>query len=121
MHIIDLFAITLIIPILVIIVAGMVKYNEKIKKRIMYILAFLYNFAIGVFNLLIAFAFSSMRFCEGLGYFIIYLIFLIPINIFMKKKGKIKIGIYLTIIIIAMLIGNMVFSGIAFEEYIVGK
>ena len=100
MHIIDLFGMTLIIPVLIIIVAGMVKYNEKIKKRIMCILAFLYNFAIGVFDWLIAFAISSMRFGEGLGNFIIYLIFLIPINIFMKKKGKIRLGIYLTIITI---------------------
>lgn len=121
MHIIDLFAITLIIPIIVIIVAGMVKYNEKIKKRIMCILAFLYNFVIGVFDWLVAFAISSCKFGEGLGYLIIYLMFLIPINIFMKKKGKIRLGIYLTIIITAMVLGIIGFNAVAFEEYIVGK
>ena len=121
MHIIDLFAITLIIPILVIIIAGMVKYNEKIKQRIMCIFAFLYNFAIGVFDSLIAFAISSMRFSEGLRHFIIYMIFLIPINIFMKKKGKISLGIYLTIMITATVLGIIFLNTVVFEEYIVGK
>lgn len=121
MYYIDLFGMTLIIPVLVIIVAGMAKYNEKIKKRIMCILAFLYNFAIGVFDSLIVLAISSMRFGKGLGYFIIYLMFLIPINIFMKKKGRIKLGIYLTIIIVATVLGIIVFNEVFLEEYVVGK
>lgn len=105
MHIIDLFGLILIIPILVIIAAGMVKYNEKIKKRVLCILAFLYNFAIGVFGCLVAFVISSCKIGEGLGYLVIYLIFLIPINIFMNKKGKISLEIYLTIIITAIVLG----------------
>lgn len=121
MHIIDLFGLTLIIPILVIIVAGMAKYNEKIKKRVMCILAFLYNFAIGVFDCLIAFAISSCKIGEGLGYLIIYLIFLIPINIFMKKKGKISLGIYLTIIITATVLGIIFLNAVFLDRYIVGK
>lgn len=111
MHIIDLFGMTLVIPVLVIIVAGMVKYNEKIKNRVMCILAFLYNFAIGLFNFFMFLAsFYHPKFSKGLGYLISYLIFLIPINIFMKKKGKIRLGIYLTIIIIAMVLGYIVFN-----------
>lgn len=121
MNIIYLFGLILIIPILVVIVAGMVKYNEKIKKRVMCILAFLYNFAIGVFDFFFLVAISSSKIGEGLGYLIIYLIFLIPINIFMKKKGKINLGIYLTIIITATILGIIFLNTVVFDRYIVGK
>lgn len=97
----------LIIPIGVIITAGLIKYNEKIKKIIMFILASVYNFIFGLLDgmvfVILTLCFLSgelSSFIVGIVGVIIYLLFFLPLNIFMKKTGKINIIVYIVMIIL---------------------
>lgn len=106
----------LIIPIGVILTAGLIKYNEKVKRIIMFILASIYNF---IFGLLDSMVFFILMFCflaEDLNSFIIgifgviiYLLFFLPLNIFMKKTGKINIIIYIIMIVLMKIISISLF------------
>ena len=106
----------LIIPIGVIIAAGLIKYNEKIKKIIMFILASIYNFIFGLLDgmvfVILTLCFLSgelSSFIVGITGVIIYLLFFLPLNIFMKKTGKINIIVYIAIIILIKIIAISLF------------
>ena len=106
----------LIIPIGVIITAGLIKYNEKIKKIIMFILASIYNFIFGLLDgmvfVILTLCFLSgelSSFIVGITGVIIYLLFFLPLNIFMKKTGKINIIVYIVMIILIKIIAISLF------------
>ena len=85
----------IIIPIIVVIVAGKLSYNEKIKSKIIMILSFIYNGIIGFLSPIIYFCsiflIGSFLHSQKLLYLIISLIIgviIIPTNIYMMKKCK---------------------------------
>ena len=80
-----------ILPFFIIMIAGNLKYNKKIKKVIMIILSIIYNGIIGVISPLLCFGIlcitevnSIWIFC----YIIVFIILLVQLNIFMKRKGN---------------------------------
>ena len=118
----------LVIYICIVLILGMIKFKEKVKKNILLVLSFIYNGFIGYIDtyviLLLYEYFANMP--NGSGYevpeseagfnailgivtLIIYLLLLIPINIYMKKKGKINKKTYITANIIATLLGFIIF------------
>ena len=118
----------LVIYICIVLILGMIKFKEKVKKYILLVLSFIYNGFIGYIDtyviLLLYEYFGNMP--NGSGYevpeseagfnailgivtLIIYLLLLIPINIYMKKKGKINKKTYITANIIATLLGFIIF------------
>lgn len=103
---------------------GFIKFNEKIKTKIMVILSIVYNIAIGYADVLffsIIYLFlsnqpkgSSYEVPEsdagfnamiGIIVLIIYICLLVPLNIFMKKKSNINMKKYIIINGIATSIG----------------
>ena len=109
-------ALFLLLPIGVILCAGLIKYNEKIKKVIIFILASIYNFLFGILDSMV-FVILAICFLSGdlssyiIGVFgvIIYLIFFLPINIFMKKTGNINTIIYIIMIILTKFIAISIY------------
>lgn len=109
-------ALFLLLPIGVILVAGLIRYNEKIKKVVIFILASIYNFIFGLLDSMI-FVILAICFLSGdlssilIGVFgvIIYLIFFLPLNIFMKKTGKINTIIYIIMIVLTKFIAISIY------------
>ena len=120
----------LIIYILVCVIIGLIKFKEKQKKYIMSTLSVIFNGFMGfmdtIFFLLFYMFFSNMP--KGSGYevpeseagfnamigiflLVVYLLLLLPINIYMKRKGKISTKIYLLMNIIATIIGLGIYWG----------
>ena len=114
----------LIIYILVCVIIGLIKFKEKQKKYIMSTLSVIFNGFMGfmdtIFFLLFYMFFSNMP--NGSGYevpereagfnamigiflLVVYLLLLLPINIYMKRKGKISTKVYVLINILATLVG----------------
>jgi len=106
----------------------MINFKEKVKKYFLLTLATIYNFFIGYIDtyviLLLYGYFANMP--KGSGYevpeseagfnatlgglvLIIYLLLLIPINIYIMKKGKINNKIYVIVNIIATILGIIIF------------
>ena len=118
----------LIVFFSIVIIIGIIKFNEKIKRKIFIILSVIYNCFIGYIDtpiILLMYGYFSNQ-PKGSGYsvpdseigfnillglitMVIYLILLIPINIFMKKKGKIDFKLYIIVNIIATILGIAVF------------
>lgn len=109
----ELFMIILIptiIPICMIIIAGILKYNQKVKKVIMLLLSIIYNVIIGImspflFFLLLIFTEAKILFVPTLIF--VFAIILIPLNTFVVKKGKFNIGIYVLIHIASLLLSSL--------------
>ena len=120
--------ITLIIFIIIILILGKIDFNEKPKKYILQIVSGIYNMFLGYIDtyvILIIYAFfanmpkgssyevpsseTGFNFFLGLIILGIYLIILIPINIYAKRKGKIKPSVYIIANTIATIIGIMLF------------
>ena len=117
--------------IISVMIVGYINFNEKIKKKILMVMSFIYNLFIGfidpmVFVLMWAF-FSNNPKGRGysvpaeeagfniiLGFIILtlYLIIFLPINIFIKKRANISIKSYTIINGISTIIGMAVFFGI---------
>ena len=118
----------LIIYIGLVLIIGNINFKENVKKYFFLVLSIIYNCFIGyidtyVFFLLYGF-FTNRP--NGSGYevpkseagfnvmlgiitLIIYLILLIPINIYMKKKSKVNTKIYVIINIVATILGFVIF------------
>ena len=112
----------------IVIIIGIIKFDEKIKRKIFIILSAIYNCFIGYIDtpaILLMYGYFSNQ-PKGSGYsvpdseigfnillglitMVVYLILLIPINIFMKKKGKIDLKLYMIVNIIATILGIAVF------------
>lgn len=106
----------LIIPFLLIMLAGNLKYNKKIKKSVMLILSIIYNGIIGVISPLLYICLTFFTIANPmiwiLSLIFVFAIILLPLNIFMKRKGKINIFIYIIINIIVFIIGCVSFISI---------
>ena len=115
--------IPILIPMLVILIIGEKEFNIKIKKPVMFILSVIYNCLIGFFGFPIAF-FIAFNPYENLNNAIIYygvlcimfLILLLPINIFIEKKAKINIILYILVNAIFMVLGYLFMINIRRRE-----
>ena len=96
-----------ILPFFIIMIAGNLKYNKKIKKVIMIILSIIYNGIIGVISPLLCFGILCITEVNYIWIFcsiIIFIILLVPLNIFMKRKGNINKYIYIIANVVVFLI-----------------
>ena len=96
-----------ILPFFIIMIAGNLKYNKKIKKVIMIILSIIYNGIIGVISQLLCFGILCITEVNYIWIFcsiIVFIILLVPLNIFMKRKGNINKYIYIIANVVAFLI-----------------
>lgn len=90
-----------ILPFFIIMIAGNLKYNKKIKKVIMIILSIIYNGIIGVISPLLCFGILCITEVNYIWIFcsiIVFIILLVPLNIFMKRKGNINKYIYILLL-----------------------
>lgn len=83
--------------------------NEKLKKTLSLIIGSVYNFTIGFFSFLI-FLFTSWSMINHKNYIelvviLLFLILLILPNIFIKKKSKINIILYLLLCALSYILG----------------
>ena len=105
-----------IIPFIVIIIVGNFKYNEKIKKFVMLLLSIIYNGIIGIISPLLFFCLMFLTEANFviwiLSLIFVFAIILLPLNIFMKRKGKINMFIYFIINIIIFIIGCLSYISI---------
>ena len=96
-----------ILPFFIIMIAGNLKYNKKIKKVIMIILSIIYNGIIGVISPLLCFGILCITEVNYIWIFcsiIVFIILLVPLNIFMKRKGNRNKYIYIIANVVAFLI-----------------
>ena len=114
----------LMIYILICVIIGFIKFKEKPKKYIMSTLSVIFNGFMGfmdtIFFILFYMFFSNQP--KGRGYyvpeseeglnamiglflFVVYLLLLVPINIYMKRKGKISTKVYIIMSVLATLVG----------------
>ncbi len=118
----------LIIYIFIVFIIGKTNLKEKVKKYFLLLLSAIYNFFIGYIDtyvILLLYAFfinqpngsgyevpkleTGFNMIIGIVILIIYLLLLIPINIYAKKKGKINTKIYMITNVVVTLIGIIVF------------
>ena len=101
-----IFGIPILIPILIILCAGKLSYNEKIKKEVLFIFSIIYN---GIVGFISSMLFVCLTFLIGdifnmkitlIIIFFIFAIILIPVNIYIMKKGKINPIIYIALNVI---------------------
>ena len=121
-----------LIYILFVVVIGLINFNEKVKKIILWILSIIYNSCFGFFldwimiwsyrlsinylhklpkNMELTISSSDMFFQIGfcIVSILVYTALLIPVNIYMKKKSKINTKIYILSSIIAKLLGILIY------------
>lgn len=112
-----IFGIPTLIPIFIILFTGNLSYNEKIKKIILFIFSLIYNGIVGFlsFLLLICLTFlvgdiSNMKITFAL-ISCVFAVILIPVNIYMMRKGKINPVLYIVsniIIFVLNFIANVI-------------
>lgn len=127
-----MFILNVIIGILIYIciafIIGKINFKEKIKKYTLLVFSIVYNFLMGYFDTIfitiIYLYFANIP--KGTGYevpasdanmnamfgiitLLIYLLLLLPINFYMKIKGKINIKIYIIVNILSTVLGIIVF------------
>ena len=112
-----IFGIPILIPILIILCAGNLSYNEKIKKVVLFIFSIIYN---GIVGFISSMLFVCLTFLIGdifnmkitlIIIFFIFAIILIPVNIYIMRKGKINPIIYIAlnvIIFVASFINSII-------------
>lgn len=101
-----IFGIPILIPILIILCAGKLSYNEKIKKVVLFIFSIIYN---GIVGFISSMLFVCLTFLIGdifnmkitlIIIFFIFAIILILVNIYIMRKGKINPIIYIALNVI---------------------
>ena len=127
-----MFILNVIIGILIYIciafIIGKINFKEKIKKYTLLVFSIVYNFLMGYFDTIfitiIYLYFANIP--KGTGYevpasdanmnamfgiitLLIYLLLLLPINFYMKIKGKINIKIYIIVNILSTVLGIIEF------------
>lgn len=101
-----LFFLMIIIPIV-----GELHLNIKLKKILLLIISFLYNTLLGLamwFSILVIASLTVFLNLYAVSMIIIgisFLMFLIPINMYVKRKVKINIVVYIILNVIGFLIG----------------
>lgn len=101
-----IFGIPILIPILIILCAGKLSYSEKIKKVVLFIFSIIYN---GIVGFISSMLFVCLTFLIGdifnmkitlIIIFFIFAVILIPLNIYIMRKGKINPIIYIILNVI---------------------
>lgn len=112
-----IFGIPILIPVLIILCAGKLSYNEKIKKVVLFIFSIIYN---GIVGFISSMLFVCLTFLIGdifnmkitlIIIFFIFAVILIPLNIYIMRKGKINPIIYIAlnvIIFVASFINSII-------------
>lgn len=114
--------------LIVVLIIGFVKFDKKVKTKIMLALSTIYNIAIGYIDTIfwwLIYAFFSnqpkgssydvpesdadFNMMLGIILLILYICVLIPINIFMKKKANISVKLYVIINGIATAFGIAIY------------
>ena len=112
-----IFVIPILIPLFIIIFAGKLSYNEKIKKIILFIFSLIYNGIVGFFSFLLlvclTFLFddiSNMKITFAI-ILCVFAVILIPVNIYMMRKGKINPVLYI--------VSNIIIFVLSFIAYVI--
>ena len=112
-----IFGIPILIPSIIILCAGKLSYNEKIKKVVLFIFSIIYN---GIVGFISSMLFVCLTFLIGdifnmkitlIIIFFIFAIILIPVNIYIMRKEKINPIIYIAlnvIIFVASFINSII-------------
>lgn len=83
--------------------------NKKLKNTLFLISAIVYNFTIGFFNFLIFLGttWSMINYKNYIEFALIllFIVLLVPLNIFLKKKSKINIILYIFICVLSYILG----------------
>lgn len=114
--------------LIVVLIIGFIKFDKKIKKKIMLVLSTIYNIAMGYVDtvfLLVTYAFLSnqpkgssyevpesdagFNMILGIILLTLYIFLLIPLNIFMKKKSNTSMKYYVIINGIATIGGVIIY------------
>lgn len=114
--------------LITVLVIGFIKFDKKIKKKIMLVLSTIYNIAMGYVDtvfLLVTYAFLSnqpkgssyevpesdagFNMILGIILLTLYIFLLIPLNIFMKKKSNTSMKYYVIINGIATILGVIIY------------
>lgn len=114
--------------LIVVLIIGFVKFDKKVKTKIMLALSTIYNIAIGYIDTIfwwLIYAFLSnqpkgssydvpesdadFNMMFGIILLVLYICVLIPINIFMKKKANISVKLYVIINGIATAFGIAIY------------
>lgn len=105
-----IFGIPLLIPIFIILFAGKLSYNEKIKKIMLFIFSLIYNGIVGFIGFSLFFcltflfgAIFNMKITLVIIFFV-FAIILIPTNIYIMRKGKINPILYIVLNIIILVL-----------------
>ena len=114
--------------LIVVLIMGFIKFDKKLKKKVMLVLSTIYNTAIGYIDtifLLVTYAFLSnqpkgssyevpesdagFNMILGIILLTLYIFLLIPLNIFMKKKSNTSMKYYVIINGIATILGVIIY------------
>ena len=114
--------------LITVLVIGFIKFDKKLKKKVMLVLSTIYNTAIGYIDtifLLVTYAFLSnqpkgssyevpesdagFNMILGIILLTLYIFLLIPLNIFMKKKSNTSMKYYVIINVIATIGGVIIY------------
>lgn len=114
--------------LITVLVIGFIKFDKKLKKKVMLVLSTIYNTAIGYIDtifLLVTYAFLSnqpkgssyevpesdagFNMILGIILLTLYIFLLIPLNIFMKKKSNTSMKYYVIINVIATILGVIIY------------
>ena len=114
--------------LITVLVIGFIKFDKKLKKKVMLVLSTIYNTAIGYIDtifLLVTYAFlsnqpkgssyevpesdASFNMILGIILLTLYIFLLIPLNIFMKKKSNTSMKYYIIINGIATILGVIIY------------
>lgn len=83
--------------------------NEKLKKRLFFISSIVYNFTIGFFSFLIflGISWSMMNYKNyiEIAIILIFIVLLVPLNIYLKKKSKMNIILYFILNALSYILG----------------
>ena len=114
--------------LITVLVIGFIKFDKKLKKKVMLVLSTIYNTAMGYIDtifLLVTYAFLSnqpkgssyevpesdagFNMILGIILLTLYIFLLIPLNIFMKKKSNTSMKYYIIINGIATILGVIIY------------
>ena len=83
--------------------------DENLKRTLFLISALVYNFVIGFFSFLtfLGVSWSMMNYKNyiEIAVILIFIILLVPLNIFLKKKSKINIILYIIVYVLSYILG----------------
>mgnify|MGYP001863093060 CR=1 FL=1 len=83
--------------------------NENLRKKLFFISANVYNFTIGFFSFLIflGISWSMMNYKNyiEIAIILIFIVLLVPLNIYLKKKSKMNIILYLILNALSYILG----------------